>query len=116
MIAPGRHLGKGRNEQQLCERFAAWLPGGSKKDPSLVIDSAQPEARETVRLLKKERDATVYLGADGAVEVVKLFAMDVDDALLARLGALPLMPLRSVIENSPAPTICPFVMFFQEFR
>lgn len=86
----------------LRREFSAWLPGRSMLDPSLVIASAQPAARSLVAQLKAQ-DATVYLGEDGAVEVVKVFKTGVDDALLAQLGALP--RLRTLMLLDPGPDV-----------
>ncbi len=86
----------------LRRAFAAWCPGRSDLDPSLVIASAQPAARSLVAQLKAQ-DATVYLGKDGAVEVVTVFKTGVDDALLAQLGALP--RLRTLMLVDPGPDV-----------
>lgn len=84
----------------LRRQFSAWLPGRSALDPSLVIASAQPADRPLVAQLKAQ-EATVYLGGDGAVEVVKVFVMGVDDALLVRLGALPRLHILMLLSPGP---------------
>ena len=85
----------------LRERFASWLPGGSEADPTLVVDSAQPQERETVRQLKA-LSATVYLREDGAVSVVKIWKAHVDDALLERLGALSQLSILMLFSAGPS--------------
>ena len=74
--------------EALEARFGDWLPGSSGEDATLVIASALPGERQTVRWLKEELDATVYLHDSGAVKVVKVLHRQANDDDLRRLGAL----------------------------